>query len=232
MEFICLLLISRYSTNITSDSQKGGYYGKARTEMLEFVPRDAKRVLDVGCAEGVFSALVKKVRGAEVWGIEMDEAAAARAQGKIDTVLVGDITSLLDKLPEAYFDCIVCNDVLEHLVDPYSVLSSFKGKLSVSGVVVFSLPNVRHLGNLKNLLLKKDWRYQNEGILDKTHLRFFTEKSIRRMFADLGYEISTMQGLRPVRSWKFTLLNILACGQLSDARYFQFAGVARSRRAL
>lgn len=159
----------------------------------------------------------------------MNADAAAQAREKIDTVLMGDIATLVEKLPDAYFDCIICNDVLEHLVDPYSILSAFKEKLSGKGVVVFSLPNVRHLSNLKNLLVKKDWKYLDEGILDKTHLRFFTEKSIRRMFDDLGYTLVTLQGLRPVHSWKFTLLNMIALGQLSDARYLQFAGVAKTK---
>lgn len=209
--------------------ETNGYYGKLRTEMLEFVPVDAKKILDIGCAEGIFSALVKETRGAEVWGIEMDAEVAARAQEKIDTVLVGDVTNLLEKLPEAYFDCIICNDVLEHLVDPYSLLIALKKKLSAKGVIVFSLPNIRHLGSLKSLLIQKEWHYQNEGILDKTHLRFFTEKSIRRTFGELGYELVTLRGISPVHSWKFTLLNILALGQLSDVRYFQFAGVARPK---
>ena len=189
---------------------RDGYYAKARTEMLAFIPADAKKVLDVGCAEGVFSSL-----------------AAACAQKHLDTVLVGDITALMEKLPDAYFDCIVCNDVLEHLVDPYTAVSALKGKLSAMGVLVFSLPNVRHLGNLKNLLIHRDWRYEDEGILDKTHLRFFTEKSIRRLFADAGYTLVTIRGLRPVRSWKFILLNLITLGSLSDARYLQFAGVAK-----
>ena len=134
---------------------RDGYYAKARTEMLAFIPADAKKVLDVGCAEGVFSSLVKETFGAEVWGIELDTAAAACAQKHLDTVLVGDITALMEKLPDAYFDCIVCNDVLEHLVDPYTAVSALKGKLSAMGVLVFSLPNVRHLGNLKNLLIQR-----------------------------------------------------------------------------
>ncbi|MGD0328612.1 MAG: class I SAM-dependent methyltransferase [Minisyncoccia bacterium] len=211
--------------------RKNGYYKKTRAEMLEFIPRDAKKILDIGCAEGVFSALVKKQREAEVWGIEINETVATRAQGKIDVVLVGDITNLLGKLPEAYFDCVICNDVLEHLADPYSVLFALKEKLSDNGVVVFSLPNVRHLGNLKNLLVKKDWQYRDAGILDATHLRFFTEKSIRRMFDDLGFELITLRGMNPIRSLKFILFNIFTLGLLSDARHLQFAGVAKPKQA-
>jgi len=210
----------------TPSEEKGGYYAKTRTEMFEFIPGNSKRLLDVGCAEGNFGAFVKERLGAEVWGIEIDGAAAAVAQKKLDTVLVGDISTLLKKLPDGYFDCIVCNDVLEHLIDPYSVLRTFKQKLCVGGVIVFSLPNVRYFGNLKNLLVRKDWQYADEGILDRTHLRFFTEKSIRKMFTQLGYAIVTMQGLRAIHTWKFSLLNLVVFGHLSDSRYLQFAGIA------
>ncbi|MFI5260382.1 MAG: class I SAM-dependent methyltransferase [Candidatus Paceibacteria bacterium] len=213
----------------SSSEEKDGYYTKARIEMLEFVPLNAKKILDIGCGSGIFSALVKKQRNAEVWGVEMANEVAVDAKKKIDVVLVGDITTLLEKLPEKYFDCIICNDVLEHLTNPYSLLSALKEKLSESGVIVFSLPNVRYFGNLKNLLIQKDWHYQDEGILDRTHFRFFTEKSMRRMFNDCGYEIIAMHGLRPIDSWKFSLLNTLVLGNLSDARYLQFAGTARPK---
>lgn len=209
----------------------GKYYAGARTEMLEFVPIDARKILDIGCASGVFSALVKKERNANVWGIEIEVDVAAQAQTKIDTVLVGNVIDLLEELPEKYFDCIVCNDVLEHLVDPYLVISALKRKLSDAGVIVFSLPNVRYFDNLWNLLVNKDWQYQDAGILDRTHLRFFTEKSIRRMFDELDYELVTMRGLRPKHSLKFILLNTVFLGHLSDTRYLQFAGVAKPRQS-
>jgi len=208
---------------------KEGYYTKTRAEMLAFIPSGVQTILDIGCAEGFFGALLKKTLNAEVWGVEMDAEAAMRAREKSINVLVGDITHLLEELPETYFDCIICNDILEHLADPYALLSALKRKLDKKGVIVFSLPNVRYFGNLKNFLMQKDWQYQDEGILDKTHLRFFTEKSIRRMFGDCGYEILTIRGINPTRSWKFTLLNILTLGNLSDARYLQFAGVAKPK---
>ncbi len=74
--------------------ETNGYYGKSRTEMLEFIPVDAKKILDIGCAEGIFSALVKEARGAEVWGVEMGVEVATRAQEKIATDWVSVYNSL------------------------------------------------------------------------------------------------------------------------------------------
>src|SRR4030067_687595 len=137
---------------------------------------------------GCFSGERRKTRQAEVWGIEADSNAAEKAKSKTDKVLHGDVNVLIDDLPDDYFDCIVSNDVLEHLVDPYEVLTRLKGKLSGKGVIVASIPNVRHISVLKDLILKKQWRYADDGILDRTHLRFFTRRSILGMFEGLGFE--------------------------------------------
>ena len=81
-------------------------------------------------------------------------------------------------LPDNNFDVVIFNDVLEHFENPWAVLENVKTKLNASGVVVASIPNVAYITNLVELILKKDWRYKPEGgILDKTHLRFFTKKS-------------------------------------------------------
>jgi hypothetical protein len=81
-----------------------------------------------------------------------------------------------------------------------------------------------------NLLRRKDWQYTKWGILDRTHLRFFTAKSIQRMFEDCGYQILSVQGIQDwPQSWKFTLLNLLLLNSLSDTRFHRFACVARPR---
>jgi len=205
------------------------YYRGLRPEMLAYVPRDAAVVLDVGCGEGVFAARVKAERGAEVWGIELDQEAAACASERLDRVLTGDVMCLVDDLPDHHFDCIMFNDVLEHLVDPEGLLSKVKAKLSDHGCVMCSIPNVRHLLLLKELLLEKQWEYKNYGTLDRTHLRFFTKRSIESMFDRLDYDLLTIEGINPMTTWKFTVVNLLTLGFLSDTRYLEFACVARPR---
>lgn len=205
------------------------YYAQSRPEMIEFIPKDAKIILDIGCGEGLFGEQLKKKLKAEVWGIEINEKAGAIAQTKIDKVYIGDISQLIDKLPDKFFDCIVFNDILEHLIDPFNILLRIKNKLTSNGVVVSSIPNVRYFFILIDLLVKKQWRYEDAGILDKTHLRFFTFKSIVEMFNSLGYEIKIIKGINPIKSWKFTLLNFFLFGFLSDTKYLQFACVAKPK---
>jgi 2-polyprenyl-3-methyl-5-hydroxy-6-metoxy-1,4-benzoquinol methylase len=205
------------------------YFVQTRPEMLSFIPKNAKRILEIGCASGLFGAQLKRDLKAEVWGVETDNDTSAVAREKLDHVLVGDIFQLMEDLPDRYFDCLVFNDVLEHLVDPFAVLLRMKGKIAQDGVVVCSIPNVRFFYILKNFLISKQWKYEDAGIMDKTHLRFFTKNSIIDMFNTLGYRVLKIEGINGIRSWKFSLINALSLGYLSDTRYLQFACVVKPK---
>ena len=198
------------------------YFKSSRCEMLEFLPNKVEKVLDIGCGSGNFGAIVKKEFKAEIWGIEVNSDAAELAKEHIDRVFVGDIYEVISQIPKSYFDCIVCNDILEHLVDPSKLLHVIKENLSKRGVVVCSIPNIRFIQPLYNLLLRKQWEYEEEGVLDKTHLRFFTEKSIKNMFHALNYEILKMKGINRADGIAARILNILSFGFMSDTLYMQF----------
>jgi len=205
------------------------YYSHARSEMLDFIPQDAGKILDVGCGEGSFSLSMKKKFNAEVWGVEINKSASEIAKQNIDKILAGEILTVIDIIPNGYFDCIVFNDVLEHMVDPYAVLEKVKVKLTPVGVIVCSIPNVRHINVLKKLLIEGQWKYEDEGIIDKTHLRFFTKKSIVDMFNNLDFRIIRIEGINETKWWKFLPINILTLGLMSDARYIQFSCVVKPK---
>lgn len=207
------------------------YYLRERSEILGYIPKTARKILDAGCGAGVFAVQLKQKLNAEVWGIEMDGKAASLAKDKIDKILVGDIYNLLSGLPDTYFDCVIFNDLLEHLADPFTVLTKIKDKLTKDGVIVCSIPNIRYFKILKELLLKKQWKYQDSGILDKSHLRFFTQESIKEMFEVLGYEVLRLEGMGPAinNSWGLKILNFITFGNLSDAKYPKFACVVKPK---
>jgi 2-polyprenyl-3-methyl-5-hydroxy-6-metoxy-1,4-benzoquinol methylase len=200
-----------------------GYFKRNRSEMMDFLPVTAKRILDVGCGTGNFGASIKLKMNVELWGIEIDKAAARVAITQYDNVLVGDIFEVMSSLPLKYFDCIFFNDVLEHLVNPYEVLQKIKVNLAQGGVLICSIPNVRHYRTFFKLVFKKQWEYKDKGVLDKTHLRFFTEKSIKDMFHMLDYEIVNMKGIRRTRKLIPKLISLLTFGWLSDTLYLQYA---------
>jgi 2-polyprenyl-3-methyl-5-hydroxy-6-metoxy-1,4-benzoquinol methylase len=150
---------------------------------------DGSRVLDVGCASGYLAALLT-ARGCSVVGVERDPKAAAAAAPHCAEVILGDIEAPADRvrIPSG-FDYVIIGDVLEHLVDPWSALSFLRGLLSPGGLVILSVPNVAawpvRLG-----LLSGRFEYTDTGLLDRTHLRFFTRKSAHELAHGAGFEIA------------------------------------------
>ncbi len=196
--------------------------------MLGFVPPAVERVLDVGCNVGSFGHALKAVRSVEVWGIEPSAPAAASAALVLDRVLCTMFAEQAE-LPDAYFDAIVFNDVLEHMAEPWDALRLAATKLRMGGCVA-SIPNLRQIDNLIHILMDRDFRYERLGIRDHTHLRFFTRISATRMFVESGYEILHVQGINE-DWWTPSLLRRLAFRALErwleDTKYTQFAIVAR-----
>ncbi len=218
------MTVNRSLTDLST--KPGDYYSHSRTEMARFVPKGAQRILDVGCGEGIFGLHLKQTRSVEVHGVELSPSAVEVARQRLDSVLCGDIMQQLNLVPDDHFDCITFNDVIEHLIDPYSVLLAVKDKLAPGGTVVCSIPNVRFFRNLFDLVIRGQWRYEEAGILDKTHLRFFTKRSIAEMFSSLGYRILCLEGINPTPSWRVSLFISATFGLFTDTRYLQFGCVA------
>lgn len=212
-----------------TDIKPAGYYVN-RDEMLKFIPDSIHTMLDVGCGEGFFGQSCKNTfKSVEVWGVELNRRVGEKADGKIDRVLIGNIEFDELDLPENYFDIIVFNDVLEHLQSPWNVLVKIKKYMKLNGYVAASIPNVRYYDNIKKLLINKDWEYQDSGVLDKTHLRFFTQKSIMRMFKECNYSVLRLEGvIDAVFPWKMQLINRMLFNNIDDMKHKQFACVARS----
>ena len=210
---------------------QGGYFYNPRTEMLKFIPLNAMSILEVGCGEGSFlRPLMAENR--EIWGVEINAEVAEKAKEVCDFVLTGSFEEVFEQLPVKHFDCIIFNDVLEHMYAPWEVLSQVKSLLSDEGVIVSSIPNFRYISNLiLEIVWKGEFRYKPEGgILDDTHIRFFTSKSIVRMYNEQGFEIVMHEGIKPCKSWKEKLFIFLSFGILKDARFKQFATVAKVRK--
>jgi SAM-dependent methyltransferase len=215
------------------------YYSESRPEMVRYVPTTCRRVLDVGCSSGEFGALLKARRNVEVWGVEPFAAAAGLAAGRLDRVVEGPFDADI-QLPLASFDCVVFNDVLEHLIDPSPALNYSRTLLAPGGVIVASVPNIRHFPTIWQLAMHGEWEYREWGTLDKTHLRFYTRSSLKRLFESHGYEVNTLDGINPYRGvpntsrrvWRmYKVVDTLFAGRFADMKFQQFAVVAATSGA-
>lgn len=207
------------------------YYANTRQEILELIPDHCKILLDVGCGEGNFGKLFKQQRSnAIAWGVEPVTEVVAKANKNLDRVIHGYFDEN-SNIPDSYFDIITFNDSLEHFPEPYTPLFLAKKLIKPDGLIITSIPNFRYLDNIKHILFEKDFKYTDEGILDKTHLRFFTLKSMKRLFNDTGLEIIKIQGLNPHWwcGWKIRLLQLLFNKYIEDMKYMQYIFIVRPK---
>lgn len=157
--------------------------------MLERVEHGAE-VLDVGCWSGAAGVFLGKEREAKIDGVEPEPQMAALAADHYRDVCQSTIERALDELVaerhQAY-DSLLFLDVLEHLVDPHKVLVASHELLRPGGTVLVSIPNVAHW-SLRLELLRGRWRYRDNGLLDRTHLRFFTKLTVHELVREAGWE--------------------------------------------
>ncbi len=176
--------------------QPSHYYLGCNQALLRAVPSGARRILDVGCAGGRLGAALKQGRpDRTVFGIERQPEAAALAARCLDQVFTLDIAQQDPPLESRSLDCLLFGDVLEHLIDPESVLRRFRRFLVPGGVVLASIPNIQH-HTILAALLSGDFQYVPAGLLDATHLRFFTGSTMLKLFLDAGYEAECIDAIR------------------------------------
>jgi SAM-dependent methyltransferase len=152
------------------------YFSFPRREIAKILPHRTNRVLELGCGTGETMRWIRVEHEVEyAVGIEMSPGIAERAASVFDVVQTGDVEAM--ELPVGKFDLIVALDVLEHLVDPWSVVKRLHAALNPGGCIVASIPNVGHCSVCVPLMLRGRWNYAKGGLLDRTHLRFFTRQT-------------------------------------------------------
>lgn len=164
------------------------------------------KVLEVGCSSGYFGSALMQA-GHEVWGVEPNEKAITEARNNLYKVHHGLIEDFYSLHSEEKFDAIVFGDVLEHLTDPISVLCQSRNFLNSGGIVVASIPNVAHVA-IRAMMLEGSWQYSELGILDKTHLRFFTRESILDLFTESIYKVTSISSVKLAASEVIKLCNL------------------------
>lgn len=182
------------------------HYGGIRNDVMKLVPDDVERVLDVGCASGITGQILKSRGVKEVVGIDIEPAIADFAKERLDDVLIGDVEKLDIPYEDGYFDLIMYNDILEHLVDPWELLQKHKRLLSGRGRFIMGIPNIQHFHSLLNIL-KGRWDYEETGLFAKIHLRFFCYRNIKDMVNSVDHRIDKVH-----RNYKIFRKTILLKG--------------------
>jgi SAM-dependent methyltransferase len=206
------------------------YFAHARTEILPLLPAQPQRVLEIGCGVGATLAWLKQSQGAQYTaGVEIASDAAVVAQGQLDAALCMDFEKV--ELPVTWprFDLILCLDVLEHMLDPWRVVDRLVTQhLAARGTLLVSLPNVRHYSVTVPLIFHGRWDYTDAGILDRTHVRFFTRQSAGKLlahprlgaphFLDTNFNVGTRRGI----------FNVLTAGKFNEFVTYQHLLSARA----
>lgn len=171
-------------------------YENPRPEVQALVPEGARRVLDLGCSSGSLGAALKRRQGARVVGVELDPSYARAAEPRLDRVLTADVEELLSGAGTeglGRFDCVIAADVLEHLRDPWAALAAAARLLDPGGSAVLSLPNVRYWETFWALGVRGTWPRRDEGIFDRTHLRWFALRDALALVAQAGLEVTRVR---------------------------------------
>ena len=168
------------------------YTGIPSDAVLDLLIREPKFVLDVGCSVGDFAAMIKaRFPQSRIWGIEPNSHAADIASGRIERVLcqpIEDVNWEQEGVLRGDIDTVVLFDVLEHIYDPWKTLLTLRNLVSPTAQLLLSIPNVRNAPLIQDLI-SGHWRYRTAGLLDITHIRFFTRQDMYRMFYQTGFRV-------------------------------------------
>jgi 2-polyprenyl-3-methyl-5-hydroxy-6-metoxy-1,4-benzoquinol methylase len=197
------------------------YFSSVNEGILPLLPQSADKVLDIGCGEGNTLEWIKeRIDVKWIGGVELHEDAAKIARRKLDWFCEDNIENIEFPFPDNSIDLILCLDVLEHLIDPWSTVVKLTRLISPGGSLIASIPNIRHHSVMLPLLLKGEWNYKDKDILDRTHLRFFTKRTAIELIKTGGLEVEYVLSAKLVFGSKCWLVNILSCGLLKE--YFDF----------
>lgn len=205
------------------------YFAHARKEILPLLPPHCGRVLELGCGSGATLGWLRQIqKTTRTVGIEIAESAAIAARQFADEVHWvdferGDVPAFAEK-----FDVILCLDVLEHMIDPWAVVDRLVTQyLAAGGILIASLPNVRHYSVVLPLLFGGHWDYADAGLLDRTHLRFFTRDTANRLLShsQLGTPVCMTTGFEGLS--KKRIFNALTLGIFREMMTYQYYFAAR-----
>jgi len=203
------------------------YFSSFRSDFLSALPDNPTgSILEIGCGTGELGEAAFQMGKCERYcGIEIDPVAAAEARTRISEVIEGDVETLPFTWQDESFNVLIASEVLEHLKDPWTTLRRLKQLLTPGAVVLASSPNVAHWRVVK-MLLRGRWDLTETGVMDRTHLRWFTPATYCQLFESAGFDV---QSCAPVRTlgWRGRLVQTLTLGSTSHLLWNQIAITAQ-----
>lgn len=210
------------------ENKSSSYYSNIRYDLINLIDEDQKglKILEIGAAYGetLFYLKEKKI-ASEAVGIDLFEDTKNRQNYKsIDAFIFGNIEEKDFPEYENYFDVILLPDVLEHLIDPQKVLSKVHRYLKPNGEIIVSVPNIRHYSAFVKIFLKGDFSYEESGLFDYTHMRFYCRKNIKEMLEKANFK--TLLEVSSVRNYKgrsmTKIINILTFRLFEEFFSYQY----------
>lgn len=198
------------------------YYARFRSWPSLFQIKKGANILDIGCGRGILGKFLQDKYSALVTGIEITPENYSMASTVLHNTMLGDVERMESSVLGKDFDYVIFSDSLEHLLEPQAVLEKMKSALAKEGRVLISIPNVRNFRVTLPLLFADNWEYQDEGLLDRTHLRFFTHSSICNLLDRCGYQVEHVFLDLP-KSSKVGIANLLTFGlfrKILTSHYF------------
>ncbi|MCB4790970.1 MAG: class I SAM-dependent methyltransferase [Elusimicrobia bacterium] len=204
------------------------YTESIRKDILPLIREKVDTALEVGCSYGnTLSWLKQEGYCKKAFGIEINENAAKIASQRLDGAYHGNIEKMDVPIAAGSIDLLLCLDVLEHLFDPWAALKKLKDLMSPNGTLIVSIPNVQHFSIVLPLFFKGQWDYSGSGTLDKTHLRFFTGRTLREMITNSGFQIEIIH--TPSIRGSRKLLNTLTFKVFQPLLVFQYLLRAKNK---
>jgi 2-polyprenyl-3-methyl-5-hydroxy-6-metoxy-1,4-benzoquinol methylase len=223
-------------TNMNYDKKSTDYFSFIRLDLINLIDKNSKnlKVLEIGAAYGETLYYLKQNKiASEVVGVDLFEDVKNKQNYKnLDKFIFGNIEEIELNEYENYFDLILLPDVLEHLVEPKKVLDKLKKHLTQEGKIILSMPNIRHYSALNKIFIKGDFKYEESGLFDYTHMRFYCRKNIQELLEASGYTILKEESsIKNYKGKSITkIINSLTFGLLEEFFSVQYFYVIKKQK--